>query len=1014
MKKGMISAIVLTLLTTLLSAEALKNVPTLADANAYFEKWAYGDGADKPGYIVEFELPEKVWLDRKGYAKQGEEGIPGVLEKVTEHFPEYGTTDGAIVFMGGNGEEGEFPAQAGVCVSTDEAMGYGMMIAVMADKQDLFNKLARVASYYQCMKSEYDQLTSWVIPAKADGYYPKYQEMLDKVTKFAGDPFDDVKDDHGNIIDRKDIGEGWTYEAYDGWANYPTEVWGVPKKPKYLANGKIQGDDLIVLDANKGTVSGIAMDGALDIAFAYLMAHYKWASVGGNRSGEVNYLEMACGQFGQIIQVLTTYGKNGTAKDADRFMPLGTYNLLGSGSNGVTRPSDWLVTHLRAYFECVGETEARNYVGFLQDQMDDFAEEDDIADNINRLNPPTEDNPTPDGMGNPVANQPANTGFLPDFAEFDGKTHDLDMVTTSSVYEHHKENFYINVARFPFRQSLDYLMYGDEYSLARAIDAIKLPYAIYKANGSATNLKTAGNPFAADRRLDGTVESGGDWTNRLLQSAVFTTIFAADKAGITEYNDMYNAYLSTSIPDWADFRTFASQYITWQDSTEFKRTKAGQDDVYDTFEFKTDPGEHTGYFEDTWTLLAMYTMAEAWERPHGYPNEFEDIGTKWLAESESEQYVNISTDGDKVIATIKKDPGNESVYVVVEDFITKINSGYGFMLAIKRENAPEKVIIVDGKNVTVKETTSIDVDLFYPDVTDEFKNMKGEITIDEDNIMRGYMGHFNGVLSELKDRNGNKIEEQQRGKIRIDLNASDSGLKIGTKFTLTELGLYDPPTEVERYRYVDLWRSDEPYYLVGDYVSHNQETWQCIKEHDLYDENGNKIVPVIEPELGSEYWEISDYNLIGKKWESGTFYVDGDLVHYKGKTYIARVPLHSVNNPADASTVWMLYYDPLRNVATNWYDEGVYNVGELVHYNGNIYKCKYQHNAIASWTPVTAFTLWEKVNQLFTSIRPMPWETWTSYEVGARVVYDGVSYECTSTHTSQPGWDPVSVPALWK
>ncbi|SPL96793.1 Chitinase [[Actinomadura] parvosata subsp. kistnae] len=42
------------------------------------------------------------------------------------------------------------------------------------------------------------------------------------------------------------------------------------------------------------------------------------------------------------------------------------------------------------------------------------------------------------------------------------------------------------------------------------------------------------------------------------------------------------------------------------------------------------------------------------------------------------------------------------------------------------------------------------------------------------------------------------------------------------------------------------------------------------------------------------------------------------------------------------------------------------------------------------------------------------WAAWTAYAAGARVTYNGVEYECVQAHTSQPGWEPPNVPALWK
>ncbi|MFK4691532.1 dioxygenase family protein [Streptomyces pristinaespiralis] len=48
---------------------------------------------------------------------------------------------------------------------------------------------------------------------------------------------------------------------------------------------------------------------------------------------------------------------------------------------------------------------------------------------------------------------------------------------------------------------------------------------------------------------------------------------------------------------------------------------------------------------------------------------------------------------------------------------------------------------------------------------------------------------------------------------------------------------------------------------------------------------------------------------------------------------------------------------------------------------------------------------------------PPPGGTWavgTSYAPGARVTYAGVTYVCLQGHQAQPGWEPPSVPALWR
>ena len=43
----------------------------------------------------------------------------------------------------------------------------------------------------------------------------------------------------------------------------------------------------------------------------------------------------------------------------------------------------------------------------------------------------------------------------------------------------------------------------------------------------------------------------------------------------------------------------------------------------------------------------------------------------------------------------------------------------------------------------------------------------------------------------------------------------------------------------------------------------------------------------------------------------------------------------------------------------------------------------------------------------------LPWEADTEYAVGDRRRYDVKVYRCLQDHTSQAGWEPPVVPALW-
>lgn len=42
-----------------------------------------------------------------------------------------------------------------------------------------------------------------------------------------------------------------------------------------------------------------------------------------------------------------------------------------------------------------------------------------------------------------------------------------------------------------------------------------------------------------------------------------------------------------------------------------------------------------------------------------------------------------------------------------------------------------------------------------------------------------------------------------------------------------------------------------------------------------------------------------------------------------------------------------------------------------------------------------------------------PWAAGVAYEMGVRVRFEEKLYRCEQAHTSQSGWEPPAVPALW-
>ena len=67
---------------------------------------------------------------------------------------------------------------------------------------------------------------------------------------------------------------------------------------------------------------------------------------------------------------------------------------------------------------------------------------------------------------------------------------------------------------------------------------------------------------------------------------------------------------------------------------------------------------------------------------------------------------------------------------------------------------------------------------------------------------------------------------------------------------------------------------------------------------------------------------------------------------------------------------------------------------------------------LAALTLSAALTL--TGTQTTTVMAASPWAPNTAYKIGDQVTYGGSTYQCIQAHTSQTGWEPPNVPALWK
>lgn len=93
--------------------------------------------------------------------------------------------------------------------------------------------------------------------------------------------------------------------------------------------------------------------------------------------------------------------------------------------------------------------------------------------------------------------------------------------------------------------------------------------------------------------------------------------------------------------------------------------------------------------------------------------------------------------------------------------------------------------------------------------------------------------------------------------------------------------------------------------------------------------------------------------------------------------------------------------------------DSMYAVGEIVIHNSRVWKSLINQNV---WEPGTAEGLWEELTGEAPTPDPVEatvWEPGQQVSAGDLREFEGAIYRAVQAHTTQQGWEPPLVPALW-
>jgi hypothetical protein len=134
----------------------------------------------------------------------------------------------------------------------------------------------------------------------------------------------------------------------------------------------------------------------------------------------------------------------------------------------------------------------------------------------------------------------------------------------------------------------------------------------------------------------------------------------------------------------------------------------------------------------------------------------------------------------------------------------------------------------------------------------------------------------------------------------------------------------------------------------------------------------------------------------------------GKMYSYGDDIVIVRQSHNRTIYPPTETPALFIFYQEGTGILDWIVGEQVY-VGTHRMYDSVEYVCLQEHVTQTDWTPPAVIdVLW----QLY--VEPsQEWQVGVYYEIGTRVTYLDIWYTCRQSHTSQAGWEPPNVLALW-
>ena len=213
-----------------------------------------------------------------------------------------------------------------------------------------------------------------------------------------------------------------------------------------------------------------------------------------------------------------------------------------------------------------------------------------------------------------------------------------------------------------------------------------------------------------------------------------------------------------------------------------------------------------------------------------------------------------------------------------------------------------------------------------------------------------------------------------------------------------------------RYTWRNNWANGTAYNR-DDVIRYGGSTWICVRQHtasthaadQAYFANENDTVPT------PAWIKMTDGYAWRGQWSTPTLYNPGDIALYGGVIYLCVIS-HTSQATFDASIANWAVYLSADNWRTEWAPATRYGIGDVVKYNGTVYRCISGHTSSSTALGLeignndaqddSTGELWQTVYEGVEFVGD--WTEAARYRENDLVKYGGSILRCVVGHVAQP------------